>query len=353
MKNLILVAAIMLFGTVGFAQLKVAAPNGDVKIGNTAVLPVEKLDVDGNGRFTGGSIFLGSDSGFEFIRTGVSQSSRFFHSGAGQFQFTALDNASISFSTNNVARMLVTRNQGNLVVLTGQALKPGGGTWAVFSDRRLKEDINPYQDGLNEILRIKPVTFKYNKEVMENNEKEYVGVIAQDIQKIAPYMTNSADLFNSEADVKSSDYLSVDPNAFTYMLINAVQEQQEIIDEQNDMIRKLSERMDALENGSTQTNNPSISQDVEISDPSFAELGQNQPNPFTNETIIKYSIPENSRSAAIVVTNQNGQVIKNISLDTNSNQIVLKALGLSSGTYNYSILIDGVLIQSKKMVLQK
>ena len=145
-------------------------------------------------------MFLGADSGFEFIRTAGSSSSRFNHSGSGQYQFNALDNASITFSTNNIARMLVSRNSGNLTLLTGDAAKPGGGTWLVFSDERLKENINPYEDGLEQILKVNPVTFNYTKEVLAENDKEYVGVIAQEIQKVAPYMTSNADLYDNAAD---------------------------------------------------------------------------------------------------------------------------------------------------------
>ncbi|MCB9233939.1 MAG: tail fiber domain-containing protein [Bacteroidia bacterium] len=102
----------------------------------------------------------------------------------------------------------------------GVALKPGGGSWAALSDRRLKQNIRPYTDGLAALTRIKPVTFEYNGLAnTREGDIEYVGVIAQDVAEVAPYMVG-----------QSGEYLSVDPSAFTYMLINAVQEQQKQIE---------------------------------------------------------------------------------------------------------------------------
>ncbi|MBK9042589.1 MAG: tail fiber domain-containing protein [Saprospiraceae bacterium] len=102
----------------------------------------------------------------------------------------------------------------------GTAGKPGGGSWSVFSDFRLKEDISEYNDGLSSVLRINPVKFRYNQTAGYKYDKEYVGVIAQDLQKISPYMVN-----NSKRQAPDGfPYLEVDNSAMTYMLINAVQE---------------------------------------------------------------------------------------------------------------------------------
>ncbi|MCS7073254.1 MAG: tail fiber domain-containing protein [Bacteroidia bacterium] len=117
-------------------------------------------------------------------------------------------------------------------VSDGQAYKPGGGSWAVLSDARLKTAITPFNYGLNEILKINPITFQYNglTNFVSNDGQSYVGVLAQEIQKIAPFMVKN---------YPSTDYLSVDPSAFTYMLINAIKEQQSYIQQLEQRIKKL------------------------------------------------------------------------------------------------------------------
>ena len=99
---------------------------------------------------------------------------------------------------------------------TGAAFKPGGGAWATLSDSRVKRDVNAFTDGLNIVNAIRPVTFQYNGLGHTfDGGKIYTGVIAQELQAIAPYMVDS-----------QGEFLTVDPSAFTYILLNAVKEQQ-------------------------------------------------------------------------------------------------------------------------------
>jgi len=103
--------------------------------------------------------------------------------------------------------------------VNGNAAKPGGGSWINSSDRRLKQNINPYTDGLQQLIQIEPVTFNYNAISGFDQSKEHVGVLAQDLQKVSPYMVQNY-------HHNDGDYLAVDNSAMTYMLINAVKEQQ-------------------------------------------------------------------------------------------------------------------------------
>lgn len=126
------------------------------------------------------------------------------------------------------------------------AFKPGGGSWSVYSDRRLKTDIHPYDQGLKEVLRIKPVTFRYNElSGIPDLERKYVGVIAQEIQEIAPYMVEERPIYAADSLLQDS-YLTFDPSALDFMLINAVQEQQEMIEMQNQRIEELEQTLEEL-----------------------------------------------------------------------------------------------------------
>ncbi|MBL0145491.1 MAG: tail fiber domain-containing protein [Chitinophagaceae bacterium] len=120
-----------------------------------------------------------------------------------------------------------------LELSTNSAGKPGTNTWTIASDLRLKQNINPYTQGLQQLMQINPVTYHYNEKSGFDTKPEYVGIIAQDLQKIAPYMV-------STVKRNDADYLGVDNGAMTYMLINAVKEQQEIIE-------ALKKRIEVLE----------------------------------------------------------------------------------------------------------
>lgn len=130
-------------------------------------------------------------------------------------------NLSDNCSSNNDA--FVIQSGGDMCTVTdyfrftaaGNAYKPGGGFWSVISDARLKRNIKPFSLGLNALLSVNPVTYSYNGMAgTPNDGKEYVGVIAQDIQQHLPFMVEP---YNDK-------YLSVDGTPLVYMLINSVKE---------------------------------------------------------------------------------------------------------------------------------
>ncbi len=130
--------------------------------------------------------------------------------------------------------------------VVGAAGKTTGSSWTSISDRRLKKGIKPFEDGLQVLTKINPVWFQYNGMAgMPNDGQNYVGIIAQEMQAIAPYTIGT---FKDEGT--NTEYLNYDANAVTYILINAVQEQQVIIDslkkqleDQNQRLLKLEEKL--------------------------------------------------------------------------------------------------------------
>ncbi|MCW5906805.1 MAG: tail fiber domain-containing protein [Chitinophagales bacterium] len=120
---------------------------------------------------------------------------------------------------------------------TGNALKPGGGAWTALSDARLKKNVSGFTDGWNILSQINPVTYQYNGTAgTPNDGNTYVGVIAQDIERAAPYMLSSDYYGNNTSGEK---YLTVDPSAFTYLLINALKETRAMMQEQQKVIDEL------------------------------------------------------------------------------------------------------------------
>jgi hypothetical protein len=101
----------------------------------------------------------------------------------------------------------------------------GTDRFVITSDRRVKKDIEDYRGGLAELERVRPVTFKYNGLAgTETSNKEYVGVIAQELEEIAPYMVSSTARKLRESDEDATDIKQLDSSAFTYMLVNAIKE---------------------------------------------------------------------------------------------------------------------------------
>jgi hypothetical protein len=122
------------------------------------------------------------------------------------------------------------------LTLAGEAYKPGGGAFAATSDVRVKKDIADFKLGLEAIELLRPIRFRYNglADTADTGE-EYVGVIAQELEKVAPFMVTSVKKKLHKEDKQATNVKHVDPSALTYMLVNSVQE----LAKQNREMRKV------------------------------------------------------------------------------------------------------------------
>ncbi len=91
-----------------------------------------------------------------------------------------------------------------------------------YSDRRLKTSISKVPYGLQTVMQLKPSIYHY-KNNMEG--KRELGLIAQDLQQAVPEVVD-----------ESGEFLSVDYTALVPVLIQAIQEQQAIIENQKSTI---------------------------------------------------------------------------------------------------------------------
>ncbi|MDR1224127.1 MAG: T9SS type A sorting domain-containing protein [Tannerella sp.] len=83
-----------------------------------------------------------------------------------------------------------------------------------------------------------------------------------------------------------------------------------------------------------------------------AYLSQNTPNPSNGSTTIKYSLPGGAARAAITVYSTAGSAVEYIPLDVNekSGVITLSTSEYSSGIYLYTLTVNGIVLDSKKII---
>jgi hypothetical protein len=244
-----------------------------------------------------------------------------------------------------------TSSPAYLLHANGSAAKPGGGSWTAASDKRLKENIKDFTEGLAILEQVRPVTFRYNGKAGLPTEKEYVGVIAQEMQKIAPYMVGE---FTYQDTTGAQDkYLDYDATALTYILVNAVKEQQQLLKGKDEEVAQLK-----AENAEMKQELAALKELVLKHIPEAgngqARLGQNVPNPVNQLTTISYRLPLSANSAFIKVYASTGQEVKSFDLKGKTQgEVTLSAGMLTAGTYVYSLFVDGIKIDSKKLVLTR
>jgi hypothetical protein len=116
------------------------------------------------------------------------------------------------------------------------------------SDRKLKKEISPFTLGLDEVLGLNPVHFKYNGlGETPNDGKKQLGVIAQDVEKVAPSLVHKKKVKLHPKDKIETSVKSVDYGSFTFMIINSVKKLYSMIKHSEEKIISSEEEWKASE----------------------------------------------------------------------------------------------------------
>ncbi len=281
----------------------------------------------------------------------------------------------------------------NKVRIGNSSVTSNGGqvSWTAYSDARIKNNVKENVPGLEFINLLKPITYHFdvnkqnelagikgsNVEGMYDIEQiEFTGFIAQDVDAAAQQIN-----YNFSGADKSGDIMGLRYAEFTVPLVKAVQELDEKISQlANVQISQLNEiqmenaelkmsneqlvmnvndlenrieKLEQLITSSTFEQNNTTTQKVSLDNDDVATLGQNIPNPFTGKTIIQYYVPVNITKAQIQITNANGVILKTIDVTAGNGQLEIDAAKLTSGNYQYSLIIDGRIVETKTMSFVK
>jgi hypothetical protein len=296
------------------------------------------------------------------------------------------------------------------VVIGGLSVTSIGGyaNWTDFSDGRYKKNIEQNVPGLAFINKLNPVTYTLDVNAIESklyaNDKNlktadgkiiprlmdepimqqamqekskiiYTGFVAQDVEKAAQSLNYDFSGVDKPKDANKSFY-GLRYADFVVPLVKAVQE----LSTQNDSLKQnnaalqsdnillhqqlndINTRLNQITNAMSQCCNSFLSnmqsknneQLMVNSERSAASLAQNIPNPYNQSTTIQYTLPKTFSSAQIIITDNSGKTIKQISLsNAQQGSINIKAGTLASGSYNYSLYVDGKLVDTKRMILSE
>ena len=82
-------------------------------------------------------------------------------------------------------------------------------------------------------------------------------------------------------------------------------------------------------------------------------LFQNTPNPFSERTLIRFTLPENAQNAYVYIFDMQGKMQKQIPVDAFMQSITINGYELSAGMYFYSLVVNGKEVDTKRMILSK
>ena len=224
----------------------------------------------------------------------------------------------------------------------------------IFSDKRFKNNITKLESVTDKIKKLSGYTYNFNTdEFKEKNfsKDQQIGLIAQEVKEVFPQLVKEDD----------KGFYAVNYQGMVPVLLEAIKEQQGQLDKQTETIQQQQKQIDelkALVQAQAGLNNSSDAtanrQAVELSSQTAVVLNQNIPNPFAEQSLISYNIPQNAGAVQILFYSQEGQLLKTVDITSKGKgTLTVFANDLTNGIYNYTLVIDGKVIDTKKMIKQQ
>lgn len=241
------------------------------------------------------------------------------------------------------------------------------GTPVLTSDAMFKTNIDSIENAIGIIAQLQPKKFNFDTTniygISFPSQKQY-GFVAQEVEPILPELVvtshkpevrdSAGAIINSSIDYKSLNY-----NAFIAILVKGMQEQNKTIDSLSQILSEVITTVNSCcnSNHSMQLNNNSTnsiaSQDVNLKDEQSIVLETNVPNPFAEQTAINYFLPDNVKKAQMLFYNAQGKLIQSVELtQKGKGSLNVFAQDLSNGIYTYTLVADGKVFETKKMIKQ-
>jgi hypothetical protein len=214
--------------------------NGNVGIGTPS--PQTKLHINGSGG--GMEISPGATTNIEFINradTNATVNTSFytrngffsFHNGAynERLRITPSGELGITTTANDTTQVALyvysTSNANfNTFIYSNGNIVNRNNSYGGLSDIKLKENIIDAKPKLNDLNKVRVVNYNF-----KNDETKQLGVIAQELEKIFPGMVEETQDKDREGNLLGTTTKSVKYSVFVPMLIKAVQELKEQLDE--------------------------------------------------------------------------------------------------------------------------
>ena len=213
------------------------------------------------------------------------------------------------------------------------------GTFLSGSDAKLKDNIKQELSALKKIEKLRPVTYDF-KQMSEINlpSGNQHGFIAQELATVFPELTEDIKkpVFDKDNLITSSfEYKAVNYMGLISILTAGIQELN------NELKSVKQELADIKSNNATATAN---------------SLGffmsQNNPNPFTDQTVITYRLPNGTTTAEIAIFDMTGKPVKSYFVSSSQTEVTIKSSDIGTGLFIYSLVQNGQELITKRLIVR-
>jgi hypothetical protein len=221
------------------------------------------------------------------------------------------------------------------------------------SDMTQIENISPLADSkapsttLNQIMNMNVISYNFKDKVIPEAERDTIspelaksmysvvknrhyGLLAQELQTIYPDL-----VYQGQDGTLGVNYVELVP-----ILIQSIQD--------------LKQELDAVK-GSSEHKTRSLG-DESTDYSAFATgnvLYQNTPNPFKEQTTIRFHLADDVTNAAICIFDMSGKMLKKLPVSLGMTSVTINGYELGEGMFLYTLLVNGMEIDTKRMILSK
>lgn len=265
------------------------------------------------------------------------------------------DNAiAIGYDTRFSASNQVRVGNSSMTSIGGQV------GWTSLSDARFKSEVQEDVLGLDFINALRPVSYKVDRQAVaefDGVELEagqtppaptyHTGFLAQEVEKTAQAL--GFDRFDGvDAPANEQSRYGLRYSAFVVPLVKSVQE----LSAENETLRQQLAKQQAQIDALLKLAQQQATGNGLLPTTDGATLYQNAPNPFSETTTIRLSLPDAAQEAALMVTNLEGrQLFAQRISERGDTQVDISAKQLPAGLYLYTLVVDGTLVDTKKMLI--
>lgn len=213
------------------------------------------------------------------------------------------------------------------------------------SDARNKTNIADIKEGLRTVKKLKGVSYNWKADSNKKGIKKDFGFLAQDVEQIIPdaVVTSNTDTTDNKMIAYSS---------FIPYLVEAIKELADENDLQKQQISQLTAQLNKGKNKSANESNliDNATNPSEVQ----AVLYQNNPNPFSTQTKISFYLPTTVKAAILNIYDLQGNQLRTIAIQNRENAFeIINGTELKEGMYYYTLIADGVEVDTKRMILTK
>lgn len=183
--------------------------------------------------------------------------------------------------------------------------------------------------------------FEEEVDILEKEEEKtgkakelHFGLSAQELEEIFPNLVKEG----------QDGYLGVNYTELVPVLIRCIQEMQQEIDELKGTDTEMKAKANVTIGETTDLNATATNRN---------QLFQNRPNPFKEQTEIRFSLADGVKDAAICIFDMQGKMLKSYPVQSDMKSVTVNGYELGAGMFLYSLVVNGQEVDTKKMILSK